>query len=53
MKARAASEYPELCGGEADRMLAMEAENKRLKGELRAMKHSLSWRLTKPLRATL
>ena len=43
-------EYPELCGHEGTRMLAIEAENIRLKDEFRAMKHSLSWRLTKALR---
>ena len=53
VKARAAMEYPELCGSEADRLLAIEAENKRLKGELRTLKASLSWRLTKPLRTLI
>ncbi len=51
VQARAAAEYPELCGDEAARLLATEAENGRLKQELRALKDSLSWRLTKPLRA--
>ncbi len=50
VNARAAVEYPELCGGQVDRVLAIETENKRLKRELRTLKASLSWRLTKPLR---
>jgi hypothetical protein len=48
--ARAAAEYPELCGLAANRLLAAERENKRLKDELRKIKSSASWRLTKPLR---
>lgn len=49
--ARSAIEYPELCGDAASRTAAIAAENQRLKAELRAMKKSLSWRVTKPLRA--
>jgi hypothetical protein len=51
VRARAALEHPELCGGQADRLAAVEAENRRLKDELRRLKNSMSWRLTKPLRA--
>jgi hypothetical protein len=51
VRARAAQEHPELCGTQADRLAAVEAENRRLKAELRRLKKSMSWRLTKPLRA--
>lgn len=50
LKARAALEFPGWCGDEADRMQAMTAENERLMGEIRAMKSSMSWRVTRPLR---
>ena len=48
---RGAAEYPELCGGVRDREAALKSELQRLKEELQALKRSLSWRITKPLRA--
>jgi hypothetical protein len=49
--ARGVVEYPELCGESADQIAVLVAENRRLKEELRLLKGSLSWRITKPLRA--
>ena len=51
IEARGAAAFPEFCGDAADRMPALEAENRRLKEELHVIKTSLSWRLSKPIRA--
>ena len=51
VRARGPIEYPQLCRADLDPLAALEAENRRLKDELQLLKASLSWRLTKPLRA--
>ncbi len=51
VRARGAAEYPQFCGEVADGSAGLQAENRRLKEEIRRLKGSLSWRLTKPLRA--
>ena len=43
-------EHADLIGDKAMQEAALLAEHKKLKAELKALKRSLSWRLTKPLR---
>jgi hypothetical protein len=50
VRARGAAEYPQHCGDITDQRAGLKAENTRLKDELRQIKLSLSWRLTRPLR---
>lgn len=49
-RARAAVEYPELCGEAADAQLVADARYQRLRQEIRTIKASLSWKVTRPLR---
>lgn len=51
VKARGAIECPQLRSANLDVPAALEVENRRLKDELQLLKTSLSWCLTKPLRA--
>ncbi len=50
VRAKGASEYPQHCGDTTDLMAGLRAENTRLRDELRQIKLSFSWRVTKPLR---
>ncbi|MGE3292086.1 MAG: glycosyl transferase [Geminicoccaceae bacterium] len=49
-RTRGVIEYPQLCGDAITRADILATENARLREELRLLKGSLSWKITKPLR---